>query len=173
MKLSGNKVIESVMEVKAKNMVHSIIGDIPITPFKKETSDSVIALVTTAGVHLKTQEVFNVVDGDPTVRFIPSTSVEDDLMISHNHFDRSDADQDINCVFPLTRLKELADEGVIGGVADTHYGLMGYIPDTVPLIEETIPKIVQQLISRSSRCCHLEPWLIYMSSIRGIDSIWN
>ena len=87
------------------------------------------------------------VDGDPTVRFIPSTSVEDDLMISHEHFDRSDADQDVNCVFPLTRLKELADEGVIGGVADTHYGLMGYIPDTVPLIEETIPKIVQQLIA--------------------------
>jgi D-proline reductase (dithiol) PrdB len=147
MKLSGNKIIESLMEVKAKNMVDSIIGDIPVTPFKKETSDSVIALVTTAGVLLKTQEVFNVVDGDPTVRFIPSTSVEDDLMISHEHFDRSDADQDVNCVFPLTRLKELVDEGVIGDVADTHYGLMGYIPDTIPLIEETIPKIVQQLIT--------------------------
>ena len=147
MKLSGNKIIESVMEVKAKNMVDSIIGDITITPFKKETSDSIIALVTTAGVLLKTQEVFNVVDGDPTVRFIPSTSVEDDLMISHEHFDRSDADRDINCVFPLTRLKELVDEGIIGGVADTHYGLMGYIPDTVPLIKETIPKMVQQLIT--------------------------
>ena len=85
------------------------------------------------------------VAGDPTVRFIPSTSVEDDLMISHAHFDRSDADQDINCVFPLTRLKELAEDGVIGGVAPTHYGLMGYIPDTEPLIDETIPKIVQQL----------------------------
>ena len=37
MKLSGNKMIESVMEVRAKNMVDSIIGDIPITPFEKET----------------------------------------------------------------------------------------------------------------------------------------
>ena len=62
MKLSGNKIIESVMEVKARNMVDSIIGDIPINPFEKEKSDSIIALVTTAGVHLKTQEVFNVVD---------------------------------------------------------------------------------------------------------------
>ena len=114
---------------------------------KKKQSDSIIALVTTAGVHLKTQEVFNVVDGDPTVRFIPSASVEDDLMISHEHFDRIDADRDINCVFPLTRLKELAEEGVIGGVASTHYGLMGFIPDTEPLINETIPKIVQQLIT--------------------------
>jgi D-proline reductase (dithiol) PrdB len=157
MKLSGNKMIESVMEVKAKNMVDSIIGDIPITPFEKETSDSIIALVTTAGVHLKTQEVFNVVDGDPTVRFIPSTSVEDDLMISHEHFDRSDADRDVNCVFPLTRLKELAEEGVIGGVAPTHFGLMGYIPDTEPLIKETIPKMVQQLITDQVDAVILNP----------------
>ena len=40
-------------------------------------------------------------DGDPTVRFIPSSCKEEDLMISHDHFDRSDADQDVNCVFPL------------------------------------------------------------------------
>jgi D-proline reductase (dithiol) PrdB len=157
MKLSGNKIIESVMEVKAKNMVDSIIGDIPINPFVKETGDSTIALVTTAGALLKTQEVFNVVDGDPTVRFIPSSSVEDDLMISHEHFDRADADRDINCVFPLTRLKELAAEGVIGGVANTHYGLMGYIPDTVPLIQETIPKIVQQLITDEVDAVILNP----------------
>ena len=157
MKLSGNKLIETVMEVKAKGMVDSIIGDIPINRFEKETSDSTIALVTTAGALLKTQEVFNVVDGDPTVRFIPSTSVEDDLMISHEHFDRFDADQDINCVFPLTRLKELAEEGIIGGVANTHYGLMGYIPDTQPLIEETIPKIVQQLITDGVDAVILNP----------------
>ena len=157
MKLSGNKVIESVMEVRAKGMVDSIKGDIPINRFEKETSDSTIALVTTAGVLFKTEEVFNVIDGDPTVRFIPSSSVEDDLMISHEHFDRSDADQDVNCVFPLTRLEELADEGGIGGVANTHYGLMGYIPDTIPLIEETIPKIVQQLITDGVDAVILNP----------------
>ena len=71
MKLSGNKLIESVVQVKAKGMVHAIKGEIACTPYEKPVKDSVFALVTTAGVHLKTQEVFNVVDGDPTVRFIP------------------------------------------------------------------------------------------------------
>ncbi len=66
-------------------------------------------------------------------------------MISHTHFDRMDADQDINCVFPLFRLKELARKGSIGGVARHHYGLMGYIPNTTPLVEETIPLILKQL----------------------------
>ena len=145
MKLSGNKLIESVVDVKAKSMVQAIEGEIACTPYEKPVKESVFALVTTAGVHLKTQEVFNVVDGDPTVRFIPGDCTEDDLMISHEHFDRADADKDVNCVFPLTRLKELAQEGQIGGVANTHYGLMGYIPDTKPLVEETIPAIVKQL----------------------------
>jgi D-proline reductase (dithiol) PrdB len=157
MKLSGNKMIETVVGLKAQNMVHQIDGEILITPFKKSLSDSVIALVTTAGVHLKTQKIFNVEAGDPTVRFIPSTSAEDDLMISHTHFDRSDADRDINCVFPLTRLKELAQEGIIGGIASTHYGLMGYIPDTEPLVNETIPKIVQQLKAESVDAVLLNP----------------
>ena len=71
-------------------------------------------------------------------------SKEADLMISHTHFDRSDADQDINCVFPLFRLKELALK-VNWWCCTYHYGLMGYIPNTTPLVEETIPLIIKQL----------------------------
>ncbi len=145
MKLSGNKLIESVVGMKAQNMVHSIKGEIPFTLYKKPLKDSVVALVTTAGVHLKTQNIFDVEAGDATVRFLSSDCREEELMISHTHYDRSDADQDINCVFPITRLNELAAEGQIGKAAPTHYGLMGYIPDTKPLIEETIPLIIKQL----------------------------
>jgi D-proline reductase (dithiol) PrdB len=126
-------------------MVNPILGDIPITKFTKPAKEAVFALITTAGVHLKTQPVFDVEAGDHTVRFIPSQSEVEDLMISHTHFDRSDADRDINCVFPLFRLRELASEGIIADVAHTHYGLMGYIPDTIPLIEDTIPLILKQL----------------------------
>jgi len=145
MKLSGNKFIETIMEQRAKGMVESIEGDIPLIPFTKDSKNATFALLTTAGVHLKTEEPFEVVEGDHTVRFIPANSAEEDLMISHEHFDREDADLDINCVFPLTRLKEIHMEGLIGKVAATHYGLMGYIPNTDALIEETIPKIIAQL----------------------------
>lgn len=126
-------------------MVNPIKGDIPFHPFKKPPKEAVFALITTAGVHLKDQEIFDVESGDTSVRFIPANTSQKDLMISHTHFDRTDADQDINCVFPLFRLKELAEEGFIGGVAATHYGLMGYIPDPKLLIEETIPVILRQL----------------------------
>lgn len=126
-------------------MVNPIQGEIPIVPFIKPAHEGVFALITTAGVHLKTQPVFDVEAGDSSVRFIPSTVLEDDLMISHTHFDRGDADRDVNCVFPLFRLIELASKGVIGGIARTHYGLMGYIPNTTPLVEETIPLILKRL----------------------------
>jgi D-proline reductase (dithiol) PrdB len=144
-KLSGNRFIESLVSKKAKQMINPILGDIPLTKFTKPTKEAVFALITTAGVHLKTQPVFEVEAGDPSVRFIPSSVKEEELMISHTHFDRSDADRDVNCVFPLFRLIELATEGIIGGAARTHFGLMGYIPDTSPLIDATIPLILKQL----------------------------
>jgi D-proline reductase (dithiol) PrdB len=145
MKLSGNRLIESIVSLKAKNMVHTIPGEIPLVKFTKSPKEAVFALVTTAGVHLKTQEPFEVEAGDPRVHFIPSSIEAEELMISHTHFDRADADLDVNCVFPLFRLRELAEEGEIGRVAATHYGLMGYIPNTEPLINETIPLIIKQL----------------------------
>jgi D-proline reductase (dithiol) PrdB len=145
MKLSGNRLIEAIVSQKAKHMVYPIQGDIPLVKFTKSAKEAVFALVTTAGVHLKTQEAFEVEAGDHRVHFIPAGSQEEELMISHTHFDRADADQDINCVFPLYRLKELANEGIIGGVASTHYGLMGYILNTKLLIDETIPRIIKKL----------------------------
>jgi D-proline reductase (dithiol) PrdB len=145
MKLSGNRLIESIVGYRAKYMIQANVGEIPLINFTKPANESIFALITTAGVHLQHQPVFDVEAGDYTVRFIPSTTQEEDLMISHTHFDRSDADQDINCVFPLTRLRELASEGIIKDVAANHYGLMGYIPNTNPLLEETIPLIIKQL----------------------------
>lgn len=145
MKLSGNRVIESIVSKKAKSMIHAIEGEIPFAKLDKPVNDATVALITTAGVHLITEEIFDVEAGDSSVRFIPSDTSDDELMISHTHYDRTDADKDINCVFPLSRLRELAAEGSIGKIAATHYGLMGYIPNTAELTSLTIPKIIKQL----------------------------
>ena len=41
------------------------------------------------------------------------------------NFDRTGFQQDINVVFPVDRLRELAARGTIGSVADFHYSFMG------------------------------------------------
>ena len=50
-----------------------------------------------------------------------------DIVMGHTstNFDRSGYEQDLNVVFPLDRLDELATEGVVGSVADRHYSFLG------------------------------------------------
>jgi D-proline reductase (dithiol) PrdB len=50
-----------------------------------------------------------------------------DILISHVsiNFDRTGFQRDLNVVYPIDRLRELAADGVIGGVAETHYTVMG------------------------------------------------
>jgi D-proline reductase (dithiol) PrdB len=117
------------------------------TPLAKHISETTVALVSTAGVHLKSQEPYNVLDprGDPSYRKIPSAVKNQEIMITHNHYNHGDADDDINCVFPITPLKELKNEGAIGGLVETFYGMMGFNPDPTQLLTETAPAIGRDL----------------------------
>ncbi len=84
-----------------------------------------VAIVTTAGLHRKDQPAFNL--ADTGYRVIDGRANGRDLVMSHSsvNFDRTGFQQDVNVVFPIDRLRELASEGKIGSVADFHYSLMG------------------------------------------------
>jgi D-proline reductase (dithiol) PrdB len=120
---------------------------IPYTPRFRELQQSVFALVTTAGVHLRNQEPYKV-DGDNNWRLLPEDVETSQLMVTHGHYDHTDADQDINCVFPIDRLRELAVEGVIGGVSDKHLGFMGYSQNLRDIYERVAPEMAK-IIMRS------------------------
>src|SRR5436305_1788783 len=118
---------------------------VPFTPFDRDLSRSTIAIVTAAGVHRKDQDPFNIADelGDLTFRIIGSDAQAQDLMVTHHHYDHTDADQDINVVFPIDALRELVQEGFIGGEAKEHIGYMGYTMQLKRMYEETAPQIAQ------------------------------
>jgi D-proline reductase (dithiol) PrdB len=65
--------------------------------------------------------------GSAECRFLPASTPLDEILVSHVsiNFDRAGFQRDVNVVFPIERLRELAVDGVIGGVADTHYTVMG------------------------------------------------
>src|SRR5579864_9624103 len=98
---------------------------IPYTPRFRELKETVFALVTTAGVHLRDQVPFDLA-GDNSWRLITGNVETGQLMVTHEHYDHRDADRDINVVFPIDRLRELANEGIIKGVSDKNIGFMGY-----------------------------------------------
>lgn len=91
------------------------------TPVTKELKDMSIALATAAGVHKKSQERFNLA-GDFTWRKIENTTPSSELMVSHGGYDNSDVNKDINCMFPIDRIHELAAEGFIRACAPVHAG---------------------------------------------------
>ncbi|MBW2308491.1 MAG: hypothetical protein JRG73_16315 [Deltaproteobacteria bacterium] len=70
----------------------------PWIPADVETRELRLAMVTTGGVHLKTQTPFNMNDrnGDPSFRVIPRDVRKEALMITHNYYDHSDTDRDPN-----------------------------------------------------------------------------
>ncbi len=84
-----------------------------------------IAIVTTAGLHRKGDRPFG--PGATDYRIIRGDSKAGDLVMSHQsvNFDRSGFQEDHNVAFPIDRLHELAQQGIIGAVADFHYSFMG------------------------------------------------
>ena len=122
---------------------------VPWSPPQKPLSACKLALVTTSGVHHTAQEPFDMQDrdGDPTFRTINGTTITKDYQITHDYYDHSDAEKDLNIIFPLDRLRELQQEGVIGQLADTHYSFMGHIDGRhiATLISQTAKQVVEKL----------------------------
>ena len=118
------------------------VGEVPWTPLRKPLSESTVALISTGGVHLRSDRPFNL-NGDPTFRVIPKGTQAAELAISHQAYDKTDALRDFNLVFPIERLRELEAEHVIGRLAEQHYGfgLMGSAKRLMPAIKEVARRI--------------------------------
>ena len=116
-------------------------------------------MVSTAGVHLKNQPAHDLLNphGDASFREIPGDTQTSDLAVDHVHYDTTDANEDPNCVFPLDRLRELADMGMIGSIAPMHYGFMGFIPDGRVLRDTTAPIVAERLLDQGTDAVVLTP----------------
>lgn len=125
--------------------------DSPWTPLDKDVSLCRLALITTGGVHLKSQPPFNMFDGagDPTFREIPADVSPSELIITHNYYDRSGANKDVNVVFPIERVLELKQSGEIGDVNYRHFSFMGHVMHhhIDVLMKETAPRVAAELKS--------------------------
>jgi len=132
----------------------------PFTLPIRELSASRVCMISLAGVYRKGQKPFNISPGvvppqlramrfrdrgDWSFREIPVDTDPAELAIAHAHYDHTEADEDINCVFPLTRLIELEVEGFIGECAPAHYSMMGYVPEVKPILDTTVREIIPRL----------------------------
>ncbi|MBW2091606.1 MAG: selenoprotein B glycine/betaine/sarcosine/D-proline reductase [Deltaproteobacteria bacterium] len=97
------------------------------TPFIEAppASERRVAIISTAGLHRRDDRPFTL--GSNDYRVIKGDVKANDLFMSHvsTNFDHTGFQQDLNVVFPLDRLREMAERGEIAGVADYHYSFMG------------------------------------------------
>lgn len=140
-----------------KKMVRSWIKretprEIPWTPLERPLSESTVALISSAGLALKSDRPFdqegereNPWWGDPSYRILPRTTTTGDVNLYHLHMNPRLVEEDINTLFPAERLLEFEYRGEIARSAEHHYSYMGYILDPQQLLQETAPAIIQQL----------------------------
>jgi D-proline reductase (dithiol) PrdB len=107
-----------------------------------------VSLVSTAGLSLAGDTPFDMererrepMWGDPSYRRIPAAATTADVVANHLHVDTSHISRDLNVALPLDRVRELAAAGELGGVAPTHYSVMGYQLDSTVFEQETAPAI--------------------------------
>lgn len=124
-------------------------GSIPWAAPAKPLNQSRLAVVTTAGIHHRSQSPFDMNDrnGDPTFRELDGNTLFSDFQITHDYYDHSQARKDPNSIIPLERLRELVDEKMIGSLASQHYSFMGHIDaeHIQTLIEKTARDVAQKL----------------------------
>jgi D-proline reductase (dithiol) PrdB len=116
---------------------------VPYTPFRGRLEDAIACLVTTAGVRHKDDRPFNT-EGDTSWRVIGSDATAPDLAYDDTHYDHACVDEDLNCVFPIDRLRELARDHRIGGLTERHFSL-GFSQALRELREKTIPALVREV----------------------------
>ena len=142
-----DKVVQAVQRNFVPEFQPQKFDKAPWIELSKSVDKAKGVLISTGGVFVKGDTPFsdNYGLGDPSYREIPIDTSNDNLQHYHEHYDHTNANEDINCIFPLERLKELAEDGVIGSLSAYHYSFMGYIPIAHPLLTRTAPEVASKL----------------------------
>jgi len=126
--------------------------EIPWCPLPRPLTEATVALVSSAGVALATDEPFdqdgeraNPWWGDPSFRVVPRDTRTADVRVDHLHVDTSIAARDLDCVLPVARLRELEKEGVVGRSAPSHYSFMGYLLRPEEFLARSVPAMIARM----------------------------
>ena len=139
-------------------------GYIPWTPMKKPLSQTTIALVTSAGISLKTDPPFDMerekkeaIWGDRSYRAIPRGTTEKDIQVNHLHINTNHIKQDINVILPLARMAEFEKEKIIGRLAPTAYSFYGFQWQNTDFLKEAIEPISKRMKSEGVEAILMTP----------------
>ncbi len=152
--------LEELSEITRKTLLSLPCFDqdeAPAATVRDSLAKSKLALVTTAGVHLRNDHPFTA--GDQSFRVFSSSAGITDIIQSHTSigFDRSAFMEDINVSVPLERLRELVEQNVVGSLAKNFYSFMGAQRNPRRIADETAPEVGRLLVSEGVDVVLLTP----------------
>jgi D-proline reductase (dithiol) PrdB len=119
--------LEDIPEPSRTAVANAPCPDFDTTPFVAgpPLSERRVAIISSAALIHRGDKPFHYGSGE--YRAVPGSWSNNDILTSHVsiNFDRAGFQRDLNVVYPIDRLRDLAAEGTIGSVADTHYTVMG------------------------------------------------
>ncbi len=120
---------------------------IPLAQLKKPLDQVRLTFVSSAGVQPKGTMPFDVVHpvGDYSFRRVPSSAKVNDLEIHQIKYPTNGAARDLNVIFPIERLQELAAEGAIDALTPNFFSFIGYQMDP-PTFERTLAEDIASAV---------------------------
>jgi D-proline reductase (dithiol) PrdB len=125
---------------------------VPLAQLGKPLAEARLTLISSCGVHARNDRPLDVCHpfGDFRFRRVPSQLRHEDLIIHQLKYPHDDADVDINVIFPIERLQELAAEGVLGGLTDNFFSFIGYSMDPGKF-EQTVARDIAKAVVSEER----------------------
>jgi D-proline reductase (dithiol) PrdB len=119
--------LEDLMPAMAERIRAMECPVYPSAPFVAggKLSDRRVAIVSSAGIHRRGEPPM--MPGANEFRELPASLPAGDVVMTHvsSNYDRTGFQRDLNTVYPVDRLRELARDGIVGAMSDTHYAVMG------------------------------------------------
>jgi D-proline reductase (dithiol) PrdB len=147
--------------------------DGPFVQPSKLVSEMRLTLITSSGhfVDGKDPEPFGVKDmtqgeaasrisdflkAEPSLSAIPFDTPEENLRVRHGGYDIRSAQADPNVTFPISRMKELLTDGLLGGLTENAYSFVGACAQT-RLLRRTGPRWVAEWLKEGIEGAILVP----------------
>lgn len=149
---------QTVNERYPGSMIHKE-DFVPLARLRRPLAESRLTFISTAGVQPKGTLPFDTTHpvGDYTFRRVPSNASPGELEIHQLKYPTHGAERDLNVIFPLERLQELAAEGIVGALTPNFFSFIGYNMDAERFERTLAEEIADAVVADGADAALMSP----------------
>lgn len=154
------------LETKVAEYVFEQTEPTPWAPLRRPLRECRATLVTTAGVRLATQVQFDRARPHE-YREISMYIRRPQVAYDFTNYDPDEAQKDLNCLIPLDRMRELVDDGQIGGLTETFFSFFG-LCEKLDALRESAAEVADRVLAQGADVAFLFPANLVCNQTAGL-----